>query len=847
MKKPGSKKRKLLIALVLIVFLPFLILLIAIQPFFIRFVVLPQVAKATDSSITVASLSFSPRSEIYLEGLHYLANDQSVNAEVKSVSVRYDLRKILKGSIHIDEITLVQPDVSYRSPLTTADKTKTVDETASKKPPTLHIQNVVIKDGTFRLIQAEQTLELSKLNFELPSLVTGEPIHPVFETKFLAFETDNPDASPLEGSIEADFIIGLNQNLLPTAAKGSLLAKAHQTGAEVPESMDVNLSTDLELDIETKVFSIRELSALARQADQDILRLELDQPTEIRFSDASPTFSDTRLRLYIPRVDIPGLPFAQFLPITSGNLFIDSDVEVTGSGSDIRGRLDFGIENLSVSTPDPDDFILAKRLSGNAALHWEEGSRGDLQLNLDAVDVRTPNGKKLPSPLVLKLDADATPSKVEVKELLVSWSATPESDNQVQINGFADWRNPEAIQSDLTLRANQLDLQPWSAFLVQQDSVSTQTPDPNKPDKGTEKINLSPLPIHEINADLEIGGIVLGKIDLQTIRFVLKAGSESLRVQPLGFKVNGSTFLSDLDMSWQEDPIQFSTNSSLSPLDLQPIADTLLPNKKGAIKGILQGSTVFSTQGSTIDELWQGLDGSIDFSYTDGKLRLIDPDADRNSGLFHTRKLVQDLLTALANSLKLSPAQLMTPQIEAVLLNASIQKQRLTLNQAKIENPEVLMNAQGEVLLSKNIGTSQIKNLPVIMGVNTNLAKRVKIYRDSRVQENYVILPSFIGVSGSLETPRIDVKESVIAGLILTGVTERNDFGNENVQTGLDILGTLLTGEPPPAKPKPTPKPAPPGSTPTPTPKPDKATQILEGIRFIQGLRATPTPKAPGP
>jgi len=184
----------------------------------------------------------------------------------------------------------------------------------------------------------------------------------------------------------------------------------------------------------------------------------------------------------------------------------------------------------------------------------------------------------------------------------------------------------------------------------------------------------------------------------------------------------------------------------------------------------------------------------------------------------------------------------MAPDIEAVLFQAQITDHLLSINKAKVLNPEVIMEAHGTIRLSSQVEQSRIERLPVVMGVNTNLAKRVKIYRENRVQGDYVLLPSFIGVSGTLAEPKIDVKESVITGLVLTGITERNEIENEDVKTALDVLGRLLTGEPIPNKPAPIEQPAPPGSPPPPTAEPSKSDQIIEGLRFLNKLRATPTP-----
>jgi hypothetical protein len=95
----------------------------------------------------------------------------------------------------------------------------------------------------------------------------------------------------------------------------------------------------------------------------------------------------------------------------------------------------------------------------------------------------------------------------------------------------------------------------------------------------------------------------------------------------------------------------------------------------------------------------------------------------------------------------------------------------------------------------------------VSLGVQTNIAKRVRIYREDRLAEEKIVLPPLLELGGTLENPEVNVRKGVIAGLVMTGVNERNDIGNERVQQALNLLGGFLSGEGPRPTPTPTPHP----------------------------------------
>lgn len=843
MKLSASRKRKLLFVIFILLLLPVLLVGLAVQPFFITSVILPRVEKATDSQIEIGSLAFSPFSKLVVEDVVYRKNDQSMIAELQSLTLSYNLIKSLKGTITVEELRLNQPNITYRMlEAESATLTPKISESGlAKELPVFDIKNVKIENGSFTFIQEEQTLQVTDVSFKLPAFVTGESLNPSFTASLLSTSAETSTRSALNGTLEADFEVGLDKDLLPSSLKGQLTAAVESSNSGLPKALSIDLKTDLEMNLEDRLFSIRELSILALQADRDLIRLEVKQPTEINLSGSIPSFTDTEITLNIPKVNLQDLPFSEFFPTLSGTIYANGDVSITRSGKAAVAKLDVDLENLFLKNASGENAIQATKLLGQASLNWVEGQTSKLQLQLNANQVMLPGKKKVPSPLQVRLDLEASPTRGDIKAFSLSWSETPDFENRIQVEGFADWADVKALKADLKVRASTLDLKPWSSFLVQTEAATPEQDSPSEASSDT-RIELSSWPLDSIKADVEIEGIKLEKILLERIKLNLSAGAEQLSIQPASLVVNGSTLATDLELSWKEGPVVFATSSSLSPLDLEPIFDTLLPTKLGAITGVVQGQTTFTTQGQNLEELWEALNGSIDFAYTEGKLRLIDPDPDQNTGLFHTRKLVQNLITALANSLKLSPDTLMAPDIEAVLFQARITDQLLSINKAKVLNPEFLMEASGVIRLSTQVEQSRIENLPVVMGVNTNLAKRVKIYRENRVQGDYVVLPSFVAVSGTLAEPKIDVKESVITGLVLTGVTERNEIGNEDLQTALDVLGSLLTGEPIPNKPAPTEKPAPPGSTPTPTPEPSKSDQIVEGLRFLQKLRATPTP-----
>lgn len=852
MKKSSSKKRKLLILLFCLILLPVLLILLAVQPFFIRSVILPQVEKATDSQISVESLQLAPFSRLSLTGLQFQSNDQSVKIQAATATLRYDLMAMLKGTMVVNEFTLLNPEIQYDATVATGKAEAGQDagpeagpetETATAQPPQLQIRNVNLVNGVVDLILPEGTLHIADLNFRLPELFNGQPIRPTLEARFSGSTHAQPDQQFMEGFVDARVEVALSDHFVPTGLKGTLEAVIGENQAGLPE-MKLKGETDLKLDMDQGLLGLEKLSVIALRGGRPLLSLNLSNPAEVQWLQNPPVFTDCQISLELPQVEIPSLPFTQLLPIQSGLVFINSQLTVSDSGKKMQADLDFGVQRLVLPGTEDSETFSVGNFTGKGALAWQQGQDIEAAFQLDAENIKLPDGKTLPSPLNLKIETVATSAQAQLNTFEFGWAETAGFTNRLQVTGDLNWKDPQALSGQLKIRGQQLDLDPWSAFLESRGAepatdLAVQAESPREP----LTFSFPELPLQNLGLDLAVTKIHYQNMEIQQLLLKADAASRQLSISPLSFEVNGSTFSSTALADWTQPIIQIDLNAALSPLDLQPIVDSFLPEKQGAVTGILQGNTDFKLRGTDLQTLWDSFQGAMNVAYTDGKLRLINADPEQNTALFHTRKLVQDVVTGMAEALKLDPAQLMEPEIESVIFNSTLENKQLLLRKVEILNPEFLMEAQGEILLKTEIGQSQIMQLPVVLGLGTNLAKRVKIYRTERVKGAHVLLPAFLEVTGTLEASEIKIKKGVLTGLVISGVTENVNVGNENVQTGLNILGTLLTGEAAPVKPTPTPAPLPPGASPSPTPKPSKADQVLEGFRIFQELRATPIPK----
>src|SRR5664279_1831348 len=96
----------ILIALLVVVYF------VATSGAFFKGVILPRVGKAMNAQVTVSDASISPFSQVVLKDLKVQTTGAEPLVTANEVRLRYSLMDIIRGNIHVDEVTLASPTVA---------------------------------------------------------------------------------------------------------------------------------------------------------------------------------------------------------------------------------------------------------------------------------------------------------------------------------------------------------------------------------------------------------------------------------------------------------------------------------------------------------------------------------------------------------------------------------------------------------------------------------------------------------------------------------------------------------------------------------------------------------------
>jgi uncharacterized protein involved in outer membrane biogenesis len=367
--------KKILILLLLLMLTSAAMLVIAVQPFFIRAVILPRLEAVTDTSIEVESFSLAPFSRLEVEKGRIRKLDGSFEFEFDSFTVGYDLMKILRGTVEMDQIVLLRPELRLRldpdakAPIDmAADKTK-----ADVSDLRIHIRNVQITDGRVRLILPKALVDLEDVQLRVPELRNGGILRPQFDTRLRVMQSNQPDVQKVEGTISSTMEIQLSDSLKPLSFSGGFTAGVRHAELEGRE-LQIQFHSEMGINPEAKSFQVRALTGQAQLAGQQILDLSLRAPMEVDASESPIRLSDTELQFDMGPFQVSDLPFAEFIPVQSAAVELRSRLQVTESGNQIAATAKISVKRLQ------------GQFQGVDLSNWEFDGQADLAGSADEVN-----------------------------------------------------------------------------------------------------------------------------------------------------------------------------------------------------------------------------------------------------------------------------------------------------------------------------------------------------------------------------------------------------------------------------------------------------------------------------
>lgn len=265
---------------------------------FIRSVVVPQVASSLNSELTVADASLSPFSSLTLKGVKLTPRGAETLATISEVKVRYSLFSIMRGTIKVDEAVLDTPVITLvEEPDGTSNLSKflaglppsTPKPTAAPSaPPQVAAKGIVLRNGSARLTRklaggGTEVTEVTGLNLSVDQVGNGL-------TSKLTLALDaavQKAADQLAAKTAGELSVGLDAKLVPVAVSGSLKTSIGTTAGAFKDFSGFELA----LATEVTATELKQLRLGFSQRGQALGEVSLSGPYDIAKREARITYA----------------------------------------------------------------------------------------------------------------------------------------------------------------------------------------------------------------------------------------------------------------------------------------------------------------------------------------------------------------------------------------------------------------------------------------------------------------------------------------------------------------------------------------------------------------------------
>jgi hypothetical protein len=772
--KPNKpKKRFSLLRKLAIVFGGLLALLVVFyfvgtSSAFFKGVILPRVGKALHADVTVADAEISPFSRVSLRALKIQSPGYEPLLQADQIVARYNLGAIIHGKLKIDELTIVSPvisiieDANGRNNLDPLRENKNAnsskgESSKSSKPEktkAVEIKNVALKNATVHKIKKykdghQEVVEISGLNISLDQLRNGQ------SGKFsiaAALKMDpgtktNGVADRVEAKLAGALDFTLTENLLPKTLQGNV-----------------------RLDVSTAQGNFAELADLAAIFEADLTPSEFKN-VAVRFEQHGKKLpAEMRLSGTFDAAKIEG-------KLRIALLSLDRQVlNLLGAAQGI----DFGATTIN-STNQIDFRGLGQPIKIDGQLSGKSISLNRTNKNMEPIDLGA----------AYNVTVNQASRTGLVDNLLITLSPTARAKNEVRLRGAIDLSHLTAIQGHLSAQSDSLDITTCYDSMFGKPAAAAKSPTAEAPDKpatrapagAAEEPKAITLPLKNFVVELDVAKFYLREIEMTGFQARAKMDGGSLVLDPLQTALNGAPVKGRVDLNTGVAGFTYNVNLSADKIPLEPIANSFVPEKRGAYQGQIIANGQIKGAGITGPSLKKNLSAKVNLSFTNANLQIVGP---------RLRSFLGALSLAL-QSPELSASPLKYAAVDVSIANGTIDLQRL-----QMQSDAFNADTRGQIPMADVLDNSPLNNLPMDFGLSRNLAQRTRLVSSGSASDGpYVALPNLIKVTGTIGAPKPSIDKRALLGSALEKYGGKIPGVNEQTGKLLQGFGGLIGGQSP--------------------------------------------------
>jgi hypothetical protein len=409
--------------------------------------------------------------------------------------------------------------------------------------------------------------------------------------------------------------------------------------------------------------------------------------------------------------------------------------------------------------------------------------KADLQVSRLVVTDKAGKLPKDPLAIGAKLDASMAKQVLDLKNVQLTLTPTDRAKNEVTLTGKVDTSKTNAITGNVKLSSDGLDFTRYYDLFAGNtapDKKAAPAPTSAPAADQNKEMDAVTLPVKNFRADIDIKKLYLREIAAEKWLTTVIIDGSRVKVEPLQLTLNNAPVNAKADLDLSVPGFRYDVTAKATKIPLAPIANSFAPEYKDRAAGDLFADINVKGAGTTGKSLQKNLTGNISLNFTNANIQIVE------KGKFYP------VMSAVALILRV-PELLKSP-LDAVAANVVMGNGNIDIQSAGVHSPTFIASTAGKITID-NVLTNSPLNLPVDFYLASGLAKHFSI-TDRSTNNAYVKMPSFLTLKGTLGTPKADIKELVITGLLVKSVgalpVDLGEKGN-NILKG---VGNILTGQP---------------------------------------------------
>jgi uncharacterized protein involved in outer membrane biogenesis len=500
---------------------------------------------------------------------------------------------------------------------------------------------------------------------------------------------------------------------------------------------------------------------------------------------------------------------------TGGSFDVSGKYQPAEKSADVRVK--FSGVNENALRPYLEPLLAGKKL-GSVSLNGDvlaqynpqAGSavKGDVQVaNLVVNDP----AKKFPAtPLAvgLQLDAALLKQTAAVRQFQISLTPTALATNQLQFSGQVDFSKTDAIQGNLKLAADSLDLTSYYDLFAGGTNAAAQTGAaatvaPTASGNAGQEPAAVHLPLQNFTLAADIGKIYLHEVAVSKFQTTVKMDGGHVVLKPFQLALNDAPVTATADVDLGVPGYKYNISYDAQNVPLTPLVDTFAPARAGQMAGTLTSAAQISGAGITGASLQKNLAGQFSLDLTNLNLSVINVHSALLKSVINVVATIPELISNPANAIisLLSGVtghgglmnDLQQSPIEVISAEATVGNGKANLSSATVQSAAFEAEAAGDITLNSVLTNSTI-NIPVNISVSQAIAQKLNLTAPTASASGaYVPLPQFLNLKGTIGNPKTDINKLALVGVGVKSIggSLLNPSGNNPSPVG-NLLNQLL-------------------------------------------------------